>query len=77
MIHKEIIPMHKDVYFFGYGIDIENPIELAHKIIEQKEEIKKLKEEINELKKQSNGVWVNHLLRFMKENGIEFGSDKE
>lgn len=49
MTHKEIIPMHKDTYFFGYGIDIEDPIELAHKIIEQDKEIKKLNNIINEL----------------------------
>ena len=52
MTHKEIIPMHKDTYFFGYGIDIEDPIELAHKIIEQDKEIKKLNNIINELEKE-------------------------
>lgn len=39
------LPMHKDTYFFGYGIDIEKPYEIANQII-------KLKQENHELKKQ-------------------------
>ena len=51
MTHKEIIPMHKDTYFFGYGIDIEDPIELAHKIIEQDKEIKRLNNKLELISK--------------------------
>ena len=39
------LPMHKDTYFFGYGIDIEKPTEMASQII-------KLRKENQELKKQ-------------------------
>lgn len=39
------LPLHKDTYFFGYGIDIEKPIEMANQII-------KLQQENRELKKQ-------------------------
>ena len=35
------MPMHKDTYFFGYGIDIEKPYEMANRIIKQKEAINK------------------------------------
>lgn len=30
------LPMHKDVYFFGHGIDIDNPYEMANEIIDLK-----------------------------------------
>ena len=37
-----------------------------------------IKQEIlQELKGSNNGVWVNNLLEVIKENNIEFGSDKE
>lgn len=39
------LPMHKDTYFFGYGIDIEKPTEMASQII-------KLRKENQELEKQ-------------------------
>lgn len=51
-------PMHKDVYFFGHGIDIDNPYEMANEIIDlkrQKQElIDYLKGEINECKLTGN-----------------------
>ena len=34
-------------------------------------------ERLQELKGSNNGVWVNNLLEVIKENNIEFGSDKE
>lgn len=34
--------MHKDTYFFGYGIDIEKPYEMANQIIKLREENKEL-----------------------------------
>lgn len=36
------MPMHKDTYFFGYGIDIEKPYEMANQIIKLREENKEL-----------------------------------
>lgn len=52
------LPMHKDVYFFGHGIDIDNPYEMANEIIDlkrQKQElINYLKGEINECKLTGN-----------------------
>lgn len=42
----EELPMHKDTYFFGYGIDIENPDEMARQVIELKEENQQLKEQL-------------------------------
>lgn len=36
------MPMHKDTYFFGYGIDIEKPYEMANQIIKLKQENKEL-----------------------------------
>lgn len=32
---------------------------------------------LQELKESNNGVWANNLLEVIKENNIEFGSDKE
>ena len=34
-----VLPMHKDTYFFGYGIDIDKPIEMANQIISLKEQL--------------------------------------
>ena len=44
----EELPMHKDTYFFGYGIDIENPDEMARQVIELKEENQELKKQLHE-----------------------------
>lgn len=40
----ELPALHKDMYYFGYGIDIEKPIEMANIIIELQQENKILKE---------------------------------
>lgn len=45
----DLPPMHKDTYFFGYGIDIENPDEMARQIIKLKEENYRLKSEVESL----------------------------
>ena len=37
------MPMHKDTYYFGYGIDIDNNYEMANKIIKLKKENERLK----------------------------------
>ena len=37
----------------------------------------KLHSNLQELKGNNNGVWVNNLLEVIKENNIEFGSNKE
>ena len=34
-------------------------------------------DKLQELKGNNNGVWVNNLLEVIKENNIEFGSEKE
>lgn len=41
------LPMHKDTYFFGYGIDIEKPVEMANKIIKLQQEKQELIDIIN------------------------------
>lgn len=38
--------------------------------------VRHLKNKLQELKGSNNGVWVNNLLEVIKENDIEFGSDK-
>ena len=38
------LPMHKDSYFFSYGIDIDKPIEMANQIISLKEQLKRSEE---------------------------------
>lgn len=50
---KRDLPMHKDVYFFGHGIDIDNPYEMDLKMQKQ-ELINYLKGEINECKLTGN-----------------------
>lgn len=44
---NERLPLHKDTYFFGYGIDIEKPIDIANKNIELQQENKQLKIQIS------------------------------
>ena len=44
----EELPMHKDTYFFGYGIDIEKPDEMARQITKLKEENQELKQQLHE-----------------------------
>lgn len=47
-MEKEELLMHKDTYFFGYGIDIENPGKIARQVIELKEENQELKKQLHE-----------------------------
>ena len=47
---KEQLPLHKDTYFFGYGIDINNPVQMANDIIDLKQENQQLKDEVEEYK---------------------------
>ena len=50
-------------------------------LLEDGEDNQLLRDKIQELEKElkgnNNGVWVNNLLEVIKENNIEFGSDKE
>ena len=39
--------------------------------------IHEVQRKLQELKGNNNGVWVNNLLEVIKENNIEFGSEKE
>lgn len=67
MNKKELPPLHKDMYYFGYGIDIEKPIEMANIIIELQQENKILKENAKNNDKVADKVnWENMLLK--KEN---------
>lgn len=50
----EELPMHKDTYFFGYGIDIENPDEMARQVIELKEENQELRNSLERYQKELN-----------------------
>ena len=52
----EELPMHKDTYFFGYGIDIENPDKMARQVIELKEENQELKEQLDVGEQQYNDL---------------------
>ena len=47
---KEQLPLHKDTYFFRYGIDINNPVQMANDIIDLKQENQQLKDEVEEYK---------------------------
>lgn len=63
----ELPALHKDMYYFGYGIDIEKPIEMANIIIELQQENKILKENAKHNDKVVDKVnWDNMLLK--KEN---------
>lgn len=42
------LPMHKDTYFFGYGIDIDKPYEMANQIIKLRKENQELKKQLEE-----------------------------
>ena len=57
-MNKEPLPcLHKDTYFFGYGIDIEKPIDMANKIIELQEKNQQLKDNWDELKEYISIEW--------------------
>ena len=63
----ELPALHKDMYYFGYGIDIEKPIEMANIIIELQQENKILRENAKHNDKVVDKVnWENMLLK--KEN---------
>lgn len=63
----ELPALHKDMYYFGYGIDIEKPIEMANIIIELQQENKILRENAEHNDKVVDKVnWDNMLLK--KEN---------
>lgn len=41
-IIADLPPMHDDTYFFGYGIDVKKPYEMANQIIKLRQENKEL-----------------------------------
>ena len=47
LIIDDLPPMHDDTYFFGYGIDIKKPYDMANQIIKLKQENQELKNSIN------------------------------
>lgn len=57
---KEELPMHKDTYYFGYGIDIEKPDEMARQIIKLEKENQQLKDLIVEKNNQLNDMQSQH-----------------
>lgn len=42
LIIDDLPPMHDDTYFFGYGIDVKKPYDMANQIIKLKQENKEL-----------------------------------
>lgn len=58
LIIDDLPPMHDDTYFFGYGIDVKKPYEMANQIIKLKQEkedlIKWLEEMIAWTAKKAN-----------------------
>ena len=50
---------------------------MTHHSIERMVAFDCCRHKLQELKGNNNGVWVNNLLGVIKENNIEFGSDKE
>ena len=50
---------------------------MTHHSIERMVAFDCCRHKLQELKGNNNGVWVNNLLEVIKENNIEFGSDKE
>ena len=65
-MEKEELPMHKDTYFFGYGIDIEKPDEMARQITKLKEENQEL---INQQKE-----FIEWLEKEIKETREKWGN---
>lgn len=70
----DTLPMHKDSYFFVYGIDIDSPIEMANQIIYLKEQLeaseRARKEAIEYIKSNAN-IYLNiygDKIGFLKEN---------
>ena len=69
---REYIEEHLEREYFDYDILEANTIynRDLYKVL-------KILDKLQELKGNNNGVWVNNLLEVIKENNIEFGSDKE
>lgn len=42
LIIDDLPPMHDDTYFFGYGIDVKKPYDMANQIIKLRQENKEL-----------------------------------
>lgn len=55
----ELPALHKDMYYFGYGIDIEKPIDIANKNIELQQENKQLKIQISARVEECNRLESN------------------
>ena len=51
-MNVEELPLHEDTYFFGYGIDINKPYNMANQIIKLKQEKQELIEYLKEKKKE-------------------------
>lgn len=60
------LPMHKDTYFFEYGIDIEKPIEMANEIIKLQQEKQELINIINK------ALELNEKVIFMRKQGRSY-----
>ena len=60
------LPIHKDTYFFEYGIDIEKPIEMANEIIKLQQEKQELINIINK------ALELNEKVIFMREQGRSY-----
>lgn len=56
----EELPMHKDTYFFGYGIDIKKPYDMANQIIKLTQENQQLKEQL-EKEKEVKSKAIGHV----------------
>ena len=61
------LPLHKDTYFFGYGIDIEKPIEMANQIIKLQQENRELKKQL-----QQKQDIINKAIKFVKDYKTEW-----
>lgn len=55
------LPMHKNTYFFGYGIDIDKPYEMANQIIKLRQENQELQKQL-EKKYEKVGTLTGELL---------------
>ena len=56
------LPMHKDVYFFGHGIDIDNPYEIIDLKRKKRELIDYLKEQIKLCKEAQQLALKNKMI---------------
>lgn len=51
------LPQHKDCYFFGYGIDINDRVSMANTIIQLKQENQQLKENNQAMQEEMARTW--------------------